>query len=100
MKAKLIKIQERPSRFGGVFYYLFFKNTEGASFKTCVAPYYGNYRRWRPVIDMFYKEQRELWLDGLIVKGKTGRLIDADSDFKIIPDGISQSQEPQAVSTL
>ena len=80
IKAKIIKIEEKTSRCGGIFYYVFFKNTEGKSFRTCIFPRCGNYKRWQPIIEKFFKNDGELWLDGLVLKGKG--LIDADSWFR------------------
>jgi len=81
MKAKPIKVMEQKSYDGGIFYFLFFKGEDGQSYRTCVSPKCGNFRRWQPIIrdTMLHME---IWLDGLILRGR--RLIDADSNFKVI----------------
>jgi len=82
MKAKITKIDEKPSKFGGLFYFIFFKLEDGHSAKTCIYPNYGNARRWLPEIGKWkaaLKEGREVWLDGLMLRGN---LVDADSQFK------------------
>ncbi len=76
MDAKILKVESKASHYGGSFYYVFFKSLEnGKSFRTCVDPKLGNYRRWREVLK-----------PGLILsnlKTKTGTLIGADSIFEI-----------------
>ena len=82
MIAKPIKIQTQMSLYGNKheFYYIFFKDSAGASYRTCVDPLCGNFKRWDPVIKKV-KAGAEIWLDNLNLKNN--RLIDADSWFKI-----------------
>jgi len=85
MKAKVTKIDIRKSFQGGFFYYIFFKSDEGKSYKTCIYPRYGNFARWKPIIERWESIKysiQELWLNGLITKSKN--LIDADSYFEIL----------------
>jgi len=82
MKAKITKISESNSKYGGIFYYIFFKDLEGASFKTCVYPKYRNFVRWGYLIEKYYAGSDEIWLDDLRLK--LGRLVDADSLFKVM----------------
>tara|TARA_X000000368_G_C22907272_1_gene656852 strand:- start:397 stop:672 length:276 start_codon:yes stop_codon:yes gene_type:complete len=65
--------KERPSRFGGTMYYLFFNDGE-KSFRTCIDTTYRNYARWKKFIK---NAQRGDIVLGLVVKSKG--LIDADS---------------------
>ena len=82
MRAKIVKIEEKDSKYGGFFYFIFFKGEDGKSYRTCVYPRYGNFKRWQPVINDFTKDGiKEIWLDGLVKKGE--RLIDADSLFTV-----------------
>jgi len=81
MKAKIIKIKEVSSRYGGICYAIFFKTDGGRSLRTWVGQSYGNFKRWWPVIELFSKSPGEVWLDGLSLKGD--RLIDADSLFTL-----------------
>ena len=81
MRAKVIKIVERPSKYGSRFYYMFFKSEDGKSFRTCLSPVCNNFARWRKVIDDC-SAGKEVLLDKLTVLGKG--LIDADSVFKIM----------------
>jgi len=76
--AKLLKVVKHPSRYGGYFYYLFFKSSDGKSFRSCLHSKCINFQRWLKVLSDFSKGQ-EIWLTNLITKGK---IIDADSDFK------------------
>lgn len=82
MKAKLLDIQSRPSKYGGEFCYLFFKGENGKSYRSCVSPAYGNWSNWQKIVNNFSKES-PVWLDNLLVKGE---LIDADSRPTIIED--------------
>lgn len=71
MKATLLKIQKQASRMGGHFYYAFFKGEDGKSYRTCLYPQYGNFKRWEGFLT-----KQNVVLDNLQMKGK---LIDADS---------------------
>ena len=83
MKAKIIKIVERDSKHGGIFYYVFFKGEDGKTYKTCLYPRLKNFSRWYPVLKSFQEEQKkEIWLKNLIVLKKN--LLDADSLFNVI----------------
>jgi len=82
MKAKIIKIQEKASRYGKYFYYIFFKDESGKSSRTCIYPQYRNYARWQGIIERFFKSEGEVWVEGLNLKGE--RLVDADSLVGII----------------
>ena len=75
MKNKMIykNKKERPSRFGGTMYYLFFNDGE-KSFRTCIDTTFRNYPKWKKFIKNATKGDIVL---GLVVKSKG--LIDADS---------------------
>ena len=70
MQAILIRTQEVPSKFGGVFYYAFFKNKRG-SFKSCLYPAYRNFVNWKSFIG-----RENVLLTGLKA---IGNMVDADS---------------------
>lgn len=75
MICTIIKIQKRKSRYGGHFYYAFFKDDKGKSFYTCLYPKMRNFARWNKILKV------GVTLAGLhTVKNKT-KLIDADSRF-------------------
>lgn len=80
MKAQITGINRVPSKFGGDFYYMFFKGEEGDTYKTALYPTYRNFKRWKPLV---VENKLGACLDGLIVKNKKERLIDADSLFII-----------------
>ena len=83
MIAKLIKLEKRPSRFSGVFYYAFFKEVNtGKSYYTCLYPKMRNFKRWKKVmtIGLTFKGLR------LVKKTNKKNLIDADSRFKIVEE--------------
>lgn len=84
MKGKITGIKRNQSTMGGVFWYFFFKMENGDSAKSCVYERYGNAKRWMPMIEIWKKmaaEGRELWLDGLALRG---RMVDADSFFSVV----------------
>lgn len=48
---ELLKIDKHASRYGGYFYYLFFKDkAAGKSYKTCVADNCRNFSKWAFII--------------------------------------------------
>lgn len=76
----LIKLQKKASRYGGHFFYAFFKGDDGNSYYTCLYPKMRNYARWKKCLKigtMFTNFKR--------VKGKE-KLIDADSRFKVVEE--------------
>jgi len=80
MKAVLIKMVKHPSKYGGDFYYGFFKDEEGNSFKVTIAEKYRNFVRWKPVLEKYKNNTgQEIWLDNLRVLKKN--IIDSDSLF-------------------
>lgn len=79
--AELQKITKHPSKYGGDFYYLFFKNLEdGKSYRSCISPSYRNWRNWSDIIENF-NEKTPVTLTNLILRNN---LIDADSKPKRI----------------
>lgn len=86
MRAKPIKVQvQKAWSYGQEFYYVFFKGDDGKSYRTCLSPICGNFKRWQPIIEKV-RAGWEIWLDNLVTrKDKDGRLIvDADSLFTIV----------------
>lgn len=82
MKARPIKVQEQMSFIPGQnFYFVFFKGEDGSSYRTCISPTCGNFKRWAPIINQV-RAGMEIWLDGLILYGR--KIIDADSMFKVV----------------
>jgi hypothetical protein len=82
MKATLLRIEKHPSKFGKEFYYFFFKCADGKSRRSCIYPTYGNFQRWKHLINTVLPIE----LDNLLMKGN---LIDADS----YPKTIYESQD-------
>ena len=70
MKGILLKTQESKSKYGGKFYFAFFK-VEGKSYRSCLYPTMRNFTRWSKFIG-----REGINLEGLTLKGN---LIDADS---------------------
>lgn len=72
--------KERESKYGGTFYYVYFKDYEtGVSYKTCVSPNYRNFKNWRSAIESF--KDKVVEVENVRANGN---LIDADSLPKII----------------
>lgn len=71
MKAILLKTQESVSKYGGKFWYAFFKGEDGKSYRSCLYPTCRNFARWQGFVG-----KQGVELDGLVVKGN---FIDADS---------------------
>ncbi len=81
MIAKLVKIEKKASRFGGYFYYVFFREVKTKkSYYSCIFPRLRNWSRWKKVMKV------GLIFTGLklVKKAKKPNLIDADSRFKIV----------------
>jgi hypothetical protein len=79
MQATLVKLEKKPSRYGGYFYYAFFKNKDGKSYYTCLYPKMRNFKKWKPLMK-----------EGITLKGlriKKDRLLDADSPIKQVRMG-------------
>ena len=94
MRAKILKIESKPSKYSTTlpFYYFFFKNFEGKSFRSCISPIYRNYSRWYNLVEK--AKQGEIWLDGLVIKTVKGEeIVDADSYPRVI-DPIPQEEKP------
>ena len=76
-KAIIMGINERPSKFGGIFYYIYFKDAEnGKSDRTCVYPNFRNFKHWKHIISK-WSEHTTITLDNLIVR--SNNMVDADS---------------------
>jgi hypothetical protein len=76
MKATLLKTESRVSKYGGTFYYAFFKGENGKSYRSCLFPKMGNFARWKSIVG-----KENVILDGLNIKGN---LVDADSYPSIV----------------
>lgn len=82
--ASITGIDRRPSKFGGDFYYIYFKDVEsGKSLRTCVYPNYRNYRNWANIIKQYEDDKsQQITLTNLIVRN--GTMVDADSVPQIV----------------
>lgn len=82
MIATLNKITKHPSKWGGDFYYLFFKTEDGESCKSCVTPNYRNWQRWREIV-LNFQESHPLVIKNLIIKNG---IVDADSFPEVVEE--------------
>jgi hypothetical protein len=78
MTAEIIKIQKKPSKYGGDFYYAFFKGLDGKNYYTCLYPKMRNFSRWSKILGT------GVTLTNLRVVKKNPKLIDADSKFEVV----------------
>lgn len=76
MIASITKIEKKPSKFGGIFYYVFFRGIDKNNYYSCIYPAKRNYTRWSKVLRV------GVTLKGLKLLRGRKRLIDADSRFK------------------
>ena len=96
MIAEIMKIVPTPSKFGGQFWYVFFKGEDGKSFRSCVAKYddkgrpMRNFKKWEGIINR--SDAVGLIIDGLRLKGD---YIDADSNPVVLGDPPPVEQEPE-----
>jgi len=74
MIAKITKIEKRSSRYGGYFFYAFFKADSGKTYYSCLYPKMRNYVNWKPYLKEGIKLKN--------LRVKKGRLIDADSQIE------------------
>lgn len=73
-------LKEMKSRYGGKFYYVYFKEYEsGKSYRTCLTPNCRNYKNWSSLVNNF--KDRVVEVENVKANG---HLIDADSMPKII----------------
>jgi len=80
MTAEIIKINKRPSRYGGYFFLACFKDLEGKSYISYLYPKMRNFSRWKKVLNV------GTMLSGLkTVKGRKN-MIDADSRFQVVEE--------------
>jgi len=78
MKAMVMGRKVNTSKYGGKFYYVFFKDNEGKSYRTCIHDKCRNFNKWKSVVE----SNSNPILDNLNVIKET--LVDADSNFTII----------------
>ena len=85
MRATVTGISRNPSKYGGHFFYMFFKveTPEGhENMRSCLDPKMGNFKRWEGLVKR--AEEGEVFvLDNL---NKKGNMVDADSHPKEIKE--------------
>lgn len=87
MKLKIMKIVKKPSKFGGDFYYIYFKDTAegGKSYKTCVSSTFRNFGHWRSIVERFKPDgDCDYFVNNARLKGSKGNTIDADNAPSLI----------------
>lgn len=85
MKAQITSYKTQQSKYGKSFYYVFFKDENGKSFRSCIYVNMRNFEKWKRVL------KSGMVLDNLKLKQKG--LIDADSNFNVI--GVREFTKPK-----
>ena len=85
MKAQITSFKQQESKYGDTFYYVFFKDKEGKSLRSCIYQNMRNFAKWKRIL------KPGMVLDNLSLKQKG--LIDADSSFQIV--GIRGFRKPE-----
>lgn len=102
MEARILKIDEKPSKDGGTFYYFFFKEiSTGKSYRSCISSMMRNFARWSPIVKAV-KSGEDVVLGGLIYNVMRG-VIDADSEIfrtrhDVIPPAPPKKEEPASTN--
>ena len=77
MKATVLNFSKSNSKYGGYFYYMFFKGDNEKSYRSCISSTCRNYSNWSEIID---RNMIGAELDNLKIITKKGKeVIDADS---------------------
>ena len=87
MKAQITSFKEQTSKYGDTFFYVFFKDQNGKSFRSCIYQNMRNFAKWHKIL------RSGMVLDNLSLKAKG--LIDADSSFQIV--GIRNLKKPVVI---
>jgi hypothetical protein len=90
MKVTLLRTQEKTSKFGGKFFYFFFKGENGKSYRSCMYPQYGNFKRWQEFVG-----KKDIVLDNVNVNGA---MVDADSFPRIVEEPEPPDTELEATT--
>lgn len=85
MKAQITSFKSQKSKYGDTFFYVFFKDQNGKSFRSCIYENMRNFAKWKRIL------KPGMVLDNLSLKSKG--LIDADSQFQII--GVKEYKRPE-----
>tara|TARA_R110000751_G_scaffold82206_2_gene165494 strand:- start:272 stop:583 length:312 start_codon:yes stop_codon:yes gene_type:complete len=85
MKAQITSFKTQQSKYGQTFYYVFFKDENGKSFRSCIYVNMRNFEKWKSIL------KSGMVLDNLRLKQKG--LIDADSNFNVV--GIREFTKPK-----
>lgn len=73
-------VKERQSKYGGKFYYVYFKEYDtGKTYRTCLSPSYRNYKNWTKLMNNYNDKIVEV--ENVRANGN---LIDADAIPTII----------------
>jgi len=89
IRCQVLKIDKNISRYTGEdVYVLFLKSNEGKSYKCWVDPHNRNFRYWSQII----QRGRGTILDNLYVKNEKTKLIDADSEVRIVKDDFREHE--------
>ena len=75
-KGKVLKIEEHASKQGGNFFYVFVKLEDGRSARTCLYPFYRNWKQWEYILQPSF--DKDTLLEGFEFSKRDTNLLDAD----------------------
>lgn len=87
IEARINKIVEHSSKYGGKFYYVFMTTKNGESVFSCISPNMRNFVKWKDKLEV------GLILGGLRLNLRKKGLIDADSNVRIIGQTTTKEKE-------
>ncbi len=89
IRCQVLKIAKHISKYTGEdVYAIFLKSFDGVSYKCWVDPHNRNWKYWSQVV----QRGRGTILDNLYVKNEKTKLIDADSEVRIVRDDFKEHE--------
>ena len=89
IRCQVLKIVKHISKYSGEdVYAVFLKSSEGKSYKCWIDPLNRNWKYWSQVI----QRGKGTILDNLYVKNEKTKLIDADSEVRIVKDDFKEHE--------
>tara|TARA_R100000278_G_C5475538_1_gene166296 strand:+ start:185 stop:484 length:300 start_codon:yes stop_codon:yes gene_type:complete len=85
MKLQITSFKKQKSKYGDTFFYVFFKDQDGKSLRSCIYQNMRNFAKWKNVL-----------IPGMVLSNislKQKGLVDADSHFNIV--GIRKFKKPE-----
>lgn len=81
IEAKITGSSKIASKYGGHFYYIYFKGFDGKAYRTCADPKCRNFKKWEALMKTYNETKKEIWITDMNLKKDS--LIDADSPIRL-----------------